>query len=73
VSGPDQDLAPAVKVRHGRDQTGQLLHYYFNFSGEQQTVSYLHGDGSELLTGVPIRQGQTLKLNPWDLAIISEQ
>ena len=73
LTGPDQDLSGAIKVRNGRNRAGKLLHYYFNFSGEQQTVSYRHRDGSDLLTGVPLRQGQNLKLNPWDLAIISEQ
>jgi len=73
LTSPDQDLSGAVKVRHGRNRAGKLLHYYFNFSGEQQTVSYRHGDGLNLLTGVPLRQGQNLKLNPWNLAIISEQ
>ena len=73
LTGPDQDVAGAIKVRNGRNRAGKLLHYYFNFSGEQQTVSYRHRDGSDLLTGVPLRQGQNLKLNPWDLAIISEQ
>jgi beta-galactosidase len=73
LAGLDQDLSGAVKVRHGRNRAGKLLHYYFNFSGEQQTISYRHRDGSDLLTGVPLRKGQNLKLNPWDLAIISEQ
>jgi beta-galactosidase len=70
---PDQDLSGAVKVRHGRNRAGKLLHYYFNFSGEQQTVSYRYRDGSDLLTRMPLRLGQNLKLKPWDLAIISER
>ena len=73
LTSSDQDSAPAVRVRHGRNPAGKLLHYYFNFSGEQQTASYRHGDGSNLLTGVPVTQGQNLKLNPWDLAIIREE
>jgi beta-galactosidase len=73
LTSPDQDLSGAVKVRHGRNRAGKFLHYYFNFSGEQQTVSYRQRDGADLLTGAPLRQGQNLKLKPWDLAIISEQ
>jgi beta-galactosidase len=73
VTGPDQNLPPSVKVRHGRNRAGHLLHYYLNFSGEQQVVSYSHNNGSDLLTGASVRQGQSLKLQPWDLAIISEQ
>ncbi len=73
LTGSDQDLAPAVRVRHGRNPAGNLLHYYLNFSGEQQVISYPHSNGSDLLTGASLRRGQALKLQPWDLAIISEQ
>ena len=70
--GGDQDLPPVVKVRHGRNSAGKLLHYYLNFSGEPQVVSYRYGDGSDLLAVAPARRGQALKLQPWNLAIISE-
>jgi beta-galactosidase len=73
LTSPDQDLSGAVRVRHGRNQSGKLLHYYLNFSGEQQKISYPHGDGSELLTGVAVRRRQTLTLQPWDLAIVGEK
>jgi beta-galactosidase len=73
LTGSDQDLASPVKVRHGRNRAVKLLHYYLNFSGKAQVISYPHNDGSDLLTGVAVKQGQTLKLQPWDLAIIAEQ
>jgi beta-galactosidase len=73
LTGPDQKLPANVKVRHGRNQNGKLLHYYFNFSGEQQSISYLYKDGSDLLTDKPLLRGQQLRLAPWDLAIIAEQ
>jgi len=72
LTGPDQDLPPAVKVRHGRNSSGKPLHYYFNFSGDQQAVAYRYNKGSDLLTGTSVQQGDALKLQPWDLAIISE-
>jgi len=50
-----------------------LLHYYLNFSGEEQSLSYPYGNGSDLLTNTSVREGQTLKLKPWDLAIVAEQ
>jgi beta-galactosidase len=73
LAGPDQKLVPAVKVRHGHNRAGNLLHYYLNFSGEQQVVSYPYNNGFELLSGASVHRGQSLKLQPWDLAIISEQ
>jgi beta-galactosidase len=73
LTGPDQDLAPEIKVRHGRNQAGKLLHYYLNFSGREQTAAYPYANGSNLLDGALVRHGQALKLEPWDLAIVAEQ
>jgi len=73
LTGPDQNLPAAVKVRHGRNAQGKLLHYYLNFSGEARELSYPYGKGSDLLTGAVLGQGQTLKLKPWDPAIVAEQ
>src|SRR5579859_1625414 len=73
LTGPDQNLPGTVKVRHGRNAQGKLLHYYLNFSGEEQSAPYSYGNGSDLLTGASLKSGQTLKLKPWDLAIVAEQ
>ncbi len=73
LAGPDQNLPSVVKVRHGRNAQAKLLHYYLNFSGEEQTVSYPYGHGLDLLTNTYVVKGQTLKLKPWDLAIVAEQ
>jgi beta-galactosidase len=73
LTSPDQDLPHAVRVRHGQSRQGKMLHYYFNFSGEAQSVSYPYGNGSDLLTAAAVRRGQTLKIGSWDLAIVSEQ
>ena len=72
LTGPDQTLPATVKVRHGRNAQGKLLHYYLNFSGEEQSFPYPYGNGSDLLTDTSLRVGQALKLKPWDLAIVAE-
>ena len=73
LSGPDQSLPDSVKVRHGRNAQGKLLHYYLNFSGDEQTISYPYHNGSDLLTNAAVSQGRSLRLKPWDLAIVVEQ
>jgi beta-galactosidase len=73
LTGPDQALPAVVKVRHGRNRQGKLLHYYLNFSGKEQLAPYSYGNGTDLLTGASVRQGQTFKLAPWDLSIVSER
>ena len=73
LSGPDQNLPEPVKVRHGRNGQNRLLHYYLNFSGQGQSFAYPYGNGLDLLGGSRINGGQTLKLKPWDLAVVAEQ
>jgi len=73
LASPDWALPDRVKVRHGRNAQDKLLHYYLNFSGDEQAFTYMYGDGSELLTSAPAKKGYTLQLKPWDLAIISER
>jgi beta-galactosidase len=73
LTGPDQNLPARVKVRHGRNSRGKLLHYYLNFSGAAQTVAYPYRLGSDLITNHKVANGQQLTLKPWDLAIVVEQ
>ena len=73
TTGPDQELPPVVKVRHGRNRQGNLLHYYLNFSGVEQTVSYPYVDGEDLITSASVQRGKSLKIAPWDLVIVSER
>jgi beta-galactosidase len=73
LTGPDQSLPGVVKVRHGRNAQGRMLHYYLNFSDAEQSVSYPYRDAADILTSAAVKQGQTLKLRPWDLAIVVEQ
>jgi beta-galactosidase len=73
LTSADEQLPHAVRVRHGRNRQGKLLHYYFNYSGEEHYVPYGQNNGSDLLTGERVAHGQTLKLKPWDLVIVAEQ
>ena len=73
LTGPDQNLPDVVKVRHGRNALGKVLHYYLNFSGGEISISYPYGNGVDLLTDNPVAHGSVLKLGPWDLAIVAEQ
>jgi beta-galactosidase len=72
LASPDQQLPADIKVRHGRGGQGKLLHYYFNFSGANQTFTYSYPAGTDLLTNSKINASQKVTLKPWDLAIIAE-
>ena len=71
--GPDQDLPPSVRAKHGLNRNGKILHYYLNYSGDPQTFPYPHAPSVDLLTGASSAKGQSLTLKPWDLAILEEK
>ena len=72
LTSPDQNLPQAVKVRHGRNQQGLLLHYYLNFSDQEHSITYPYRRGTDLLTDRTLQQGEPLTLKPWDPAVIAE-
>jgi beta-galactosidase len=72
LTGPDQTLPEAVKVRHGRNGEGKLLHYYLNFSGTVKSFGYPYGDGVDLLTNGSVQKGKPINIGPWDLAIVAQ-
>ena len=72
LAGPDQQLPPAVHVRHGVNRYGKRLHYYFNYSGATVQAAYGYGAGTNLLSGKPVAPAEELTLGPWDLAIVEE-
>jgi len=72
LTGADQKLPSAVKVRHGRNAKGEMLHYYLNFSGSEQEFTYPYADGADILSGERVARNQQRKLKPWDLVIVAE-
>jgi beta-galactosidase len=73
LTGPDQALPASVRVKHGVDNGGKTLHYYLNYSSQNQTFTYPYAGGVDLLTRKPVNKSQTVELGPWDLAIIEER
>ncbi len=68
LAGPDQQLPPLVRVKHGTGNSGRKLHYYLNYPALEQKVAYAYGDGSDVLSGKPVKKAQSVALGPWDLA-----
>ncbi len=71
LTGADQKLPAAVKVRHGV-ASGRTLHYYLNVSGEANTVPYAYAEGVDLLTDKAVARAARLILEPWGVAIVGE-
>lgn len=73
LTGPDQQLPAPVHVKHGINREGKQLHYYLNYSSNEQTFTYPYKEGTDLLTGNATAPSAKITLRPWDLAIIEEQ
>jgi len=73
LTGPDQSLPASVRTKHGTNRNGKTIHYYLNYSGNSQKVTYPYESGSELLSGELVAQSQEIVLKPWDLAIVEEK
>lgn len=59
-----------IILKRGMNDLGKELFYYFNYSGETQTVIHQGSDGMELLTKRAVAAGEMLTIAPWDLAIL---
>jgi beta-galactosidase len=73
LTGGDQSLPAAVRVKHGVNGLGKKVHYFLNYSSEEQTLSYSYGAGTDLTTNSAVGAGQSLTLKPWDVAIVEEK
>ena len=73
LTGPDQALPTPVRVKHGVNFMGKKVHYYLNYSSGEQTAPYNYGPGTELTAGTAVGDSQTLKLEPWGVAIVEEK
>lgn len=72
LTGPDQQVPQSIKVRHGQNAHGRLLHYYLNFSGTEQKIQYPYRSGADILTGATVQGQAPLKIGPWDVVIVAE-
>ena len=73
LTGPDQELPASVRVKHGTNRNGKVIHYYLNYSSGPQTFKYKYKSGTDLLTDLAVPSFQLVTLKPWDLVIIEEK
>jgi len=73
LTNSDQNLPPAVHIKHARNRQGKTLHFYLNYSSTAQTVPYAYAAGSSLLSQAAVPHGQALTLQPWDAVIVEEK
>ena len=64
-----QEQYPLIR-RTGRNDLGEQITYYLNYSGEACSFTYDVTDGTELLSGEKLTAGQTFTIGAWDIRIV---
>lgn len=70
--GVDQQLSFPIIIKSGTNTNCKPIHYYFNYSVYPVTITYLHHDGKELLTGEVTKKDKQFQLSPWGVMIVEE-
>lgn len=65
-----QEQYPLIR-RTGRNDLGEQITYYLNYSGEACAFTYDGADGTELISGEKLTAGQTFTIGAWDLRIVA--
>ncbi len=73
LTGVDQSLPASVRVKHGVNGMGKKVHYYLNYSGDEEQVAYEYPAGTDLTSGTAVAPAQNLRLKAWDVAIVEEK
>jgi beta-galactosidase len=73
LTGPDQDLPSVVRIKHGVNAFSKPVHYYLNYSSQNQPVKYPYSSGTDLTSGKPLEKNQQVTLPPWGLVIAEER
>lgn len=72
IVSEEQSLSFPIIVKSGINESGKKIHYYFNYSGDDQNVKYLHADSVELIEGKKVSKGTELTLGPWGFGVFEE-
>jgi beta-galactosidase len=64
------DVSYPVSVKQGINEGGHHLVYFLNYSAAEQTVLNTNGDATELSGDAPVKDGETITLAPWGVAIL---
>ena len=62
-----------VIVREGVNRLGRIIRYTFNYSGEEQAVSFAHPAGMSLLDEKPLAANEAFTLPPWGMRILESE
>jgi len=59
-----------IIIKKAINRNGETIHFYFNYSNNNQVVKHLYDVGTELISEEQVLSDQNLHFTPWDLKII---
>ena len=62
-----------VVIKTGINENGKKVHFYYNYSSEDQEVVYQHSSGIELISNTSVEKGRSYNIYPWDILIVEEK
>jgi beta-galactosidase len=68
----EQQFAFPIILKTGVNQSGKRIRYVFNYSVVPQTINYVFGSGTELLSNQPVSKDSELNIEPWGVRIVEE-
>jgi beta-galactosidase len=71
--GTQQSLHFPAIVRSGVLSNGHPVHYLLNYSPAPARLPYAFTDGTDLLSGNGVTQGNILSLPAWGVAVVEER
>ncbi len=69
---PDQELHWPLITKSGKNEAGNTIRYYYNYSSEPALFEYPYKNGTELISGKKVTNNENLTIAPWDVLIIEE-
>ncbi len=72
ISSPDFSLSWPLIVKSGTNDAGKEVHFYYNYSSEEQELTYPHPSGIELFSETSVGRGSSFSIEPWGVRIIEE-
>lgn len=68
----DQNIHFPLITKHGTNDFGKTVHFFYNYSAKADSISYEYPTGMELTTDRRIIKGEKILLQPWGVQIVEE-
>ena len=69
---PDQELQWPLIAKSGKNENGNTIRFYYNYSSQDKTFTYPYKNGNELISNRKINSNESVSIDPWDVIIIEE-